>query len=140
LDTGVKELFSTKSDHRCHFFDPIFLNDDKVILRLDWGDIDTNGNSTLDADFYKTQTGKKRSLSGVRRSSHHTNSTTNESRNYEWVFREYIQPFKVVINWLASVIEKERMKRIVVLLNELDRKIWPKWPFRCRSILSPTGS
>ena len=64
-------------------------------------------------------------ITEVRRSSHHTNSTTNENRSYEWVFREYIQPFKVVINWLASVIEKERMKRIVVPLNELDRKIWP---------------
>jgi hypothetical protein len=88
LDTGEKELLSTKSGSRCHFFDPIFLDDDKVILRLDWGDIDTNGNPTLDADFYKTQTGKKRSLSGVRRTSHHTNSTTNENRSYEWVFRE----------------------------------------------------
>jgi hypothetical protein len=36
LDTGVKELLSTKSGSRCHFFDPIFLNDNKVLLRLDW--------------------------------------------------------------------------------------------------------
>jgi hypothetical protein len=28
----------------------------------------------------------------------------------------------------------------VVLFNEWDREIWPKWPFRIRFILSPTGS
>jgi hypothetical protein len=32
------------------------------------------------------------------------------------------------------------MRRIVVLFNELDREIWPKWLFRSRFILSPTGS
>jgi len=106
LDTGEIEHLSIKSGSRCHFFDPIILGDDKIILRLDWGDIDTNGNPTLDADFYNTQTGKKRSLSGVRRNSHHTNSTTNENRSYEWVFGEYSRPFKVVICLSVSVVEK----------------------------------
>jgi hypothetical protein len=34
----------------------------------------------------------------------------------------------------------DRMRRIVFLFNELDREIWPKWLFRSRFILSPTGS
>jgi hypothetical protein len=46
------------------------------------------------------------SLSGVGCNLHHNNSTTNKNRSYEWAFREYIRPFKVVINWLASVIKE----------------------------------
>ncbi len=34
----------------------------------------------------------------------------------------------------------DRMRRIVVLFNELDREIWPKWLFCSRFILSSTGS
>jgi hypothetical protein len=34
----------------------------------------------------------------------------------------------------------DRVRRIVVLFNELDREIWSKWPFRSKFILSPTGS
>ena len=30
--------------------------------------------------------------------------------------------------------------KVFLYINEMDRKIWPKWRFRSRFILGPTGS
>lgn len=110
LDTGETEQLTTKADSNCHFFDPFLIDNHKIILRLDWSDLDADGHPTLDADFYDAETGIKRSLRGARRAAHHTNSTSPESRTYEWVFGEYSRPFKVVVHWIATVKDKLTVK------------------------------
>ena len=103
LDSGETITLSTKQNSVCHFFDEFQVDDDTVILRLDWSDLDENGNPTLDADFYDRNTNKKHTLKGERRDAHHTSSIKAGDRKYCWEFKGYQQPFKVTVCWLASI-------------------------------------
>ena len=106
LNTGRSEILKTRKNSACHFFEPFQIEDDTIQLRLDWTDLDENGNPTLDADFYNSKTNKKRSLKGLRSDSHHTSSNKSEGRSYLWEFKDFSHPFRVQISWLASVSEK----------------------------------
>ncbi|PLY16351.1 MAG: hypothetical protein C0631_04050 [Sedimenticola sp.] len=105
LDTGEKQLLSTKGDSYCHFFKPISIEDYNLQLRLDWSDLDAGGHPTLDADFYDVATNKKLRNTGELRPLHHTQTNNPSLRVYEWEFRGYKWPFKVIISWLVIVKE-----------------------------------
>jgi hypothetical protein len=51
--TGKEEVLTTKQNSRCHFFQRFATDGFEVGMRLDWGDIDENGNPMLDADFFR---------------------------------------------------------------------------------------
>jgi hypothetical protein len=102
LDTGDSIRLETKPDSVCHFFEPFQVGNDAITLRLDWSDLDENGNPTLDADFVDSKTNKKQSLKGERRDAHHTSSLGDRGRSYSWEFKNYKRPFKVLVCWLVS--------------------------------------
>lgn len=106
LDSSETEELSIKGESQCLFFKPFVVRDDVITLRLDWGDIDTNSEPTLDADFYDVQTKEKRRLKGERyKKAHHTSPSANLARVYEWKFEDCDKSFKVVIHWLGSITE-----------------------------------
>lgn len=102
LNTGKVVELETKENSVCHFFEPFDLENDSIILRLDWSEPDTHGNPTLDAGFYDKNTKKKRTLKGERKDAHHTPTAKPGKRIYCWKFKGYEEPFKVMIGWLMS--------------------------------------
>ncbi|MCF6211239.1 MAG: hypothetical protein L3K24_11375 [Gammaproteobacteria bacterium] len=98
--TGKVVELETKENSVCHFFEPFDLENDSIVLRLDWSDPDTHGNPTLDADFYNKNTKKKRTLKGEMKKAHHTQTAKPGERIYCWKFKGYEKPFKVMIGWL----------------------------------------
>ena len=101
IDTGEKFTLETKGGSACHFFPRFTVGDDEVQLRVDWSDIDDIGHPVLDADFYCSKTGSKKSLQGRRLEAHHTNTTPEKGRQYVWSYRNCKRPFKVKVKWLA---------------------------------------
>ena len=102
LDTGKSMNLGFRPNSTCLFFGRFQIGDDTIQLRLDWSDLDGSGNPTLDADFYNTETGKKRSLRGERSEAHHTSSIAGQGRNYCWKFKDYESPFQILICWLGA--------------------------------------
>jgi hypothetical protein len=109
LNTGKVVELDTKENSVCHFFEPFDLENDRIVLRLDWSDPDTHGNPTLDADFYDKNTEKKRTLKGERKEAHHTPTANPGERVYCWQFKGYEEPFKVMIGWLLSATATVRV-------------------------------
>ncbi len=105
LDTGDTQELSTRKESYCHFFEPVYIEDYKIIFRLDWADIDAVGHPTLDADFYDIKTNKKLRNTGDRHKAHQTKTKDQKVRIYEWEFRENRWPFKVVVRWVYDVKE-----------------------------------
>src|SRR5690242_18019764 len=83
-DTGKVRTLDTRQGSASHFFPRFPVGNDEIQLRLDWSDLDANGQPTLDADFIDLQTGKHRALRGKRRDAHHTGASLNGTRSYEW--------------------------------------------------------
>ncbi|MET0013056.1 MAG: hypothetical protein ABW088_05330 [Sedimenticola sp.] len=105
LDTNQEYFLCTKPNSNCHFFEKFEIGQDTIQLRLDWSDLDADGFPILDADFYSSDTGKKRKLKGRRKDSHHVKALDDQGRTYEWEFEEYKLKFKVVVVVSASVTE-----------------------------------
>ena len=103
LDTGKTEALRTNGASYCHFFEPITIEDYKIVFRIDWSDLDAGGHPTLDADFYDIKTDKKLPNTGKRHAAHHTKTTDQKFRVYEWEFKETTWPFKIVVRWLSKV-------------------------------------
>ena len=100
LDTGDTQELSVKGESYCHFFEPVYIADYKIIFWLDWSDLDIVGHPTLDADFYEIDTNKKLRNTGELRAVHHTYTVSPKERVYEWEFRDIKWQLKVVIRWL----------------------------------------
>lgn len=105
-DTGEIYNLSTKPNSSCHFFNRFTVGNDDIQLRLDWSELDQNGQPTLDADFINKKKGKHRSITGKRKSAHHTTALPGQGRCYEWTFEDYSRQFSVKIVWLAKLTEK----------------------------------
>lgn len=108
LDTEERQTLSVREESRCHFFAPFIIDSYRVILRLDWTDLDENGQPTLDADFYDIESDKKLRNRGARRAAHHTKAVDSERRVYEWTFKDDKLAFKVVVLW--NLTTKSAMK------------------------------
>ncbi len=106
LDSGETQELSTKVESYCHFFEPVAIEEYKIIFRLDWSDLDKGENPTLDADFYDIETKKKLKNIGERRAAHHTSTKNSKIRVYEWEFKDVKWPFKIVVRWLVKIEEK----------------------------------
>jgi hypothetical protein len=52
LNTSKKHVLTTTRDSYCHFFQRFPVGSKEVGLRLDWKDIDSNGDPKLDADVF----------------------------------------------------------------------------------------
>lgn len=102
LDTREEKHLEVKPNSTCHFLSRFNVGDDEIQLRIDWSDIDKNGHPVLDADFYDKKNMRKRELTGVRKSSHHTNAMEGQGRQYCWEFRDVARPFRVNVVWLAK--------------------------------------
>ena len=105
-DTGEVRTLTTRERSASHFFPRFLVGDDEIQLRLDWFDLDRNGQPTLDADFIDRETGAHRALRGKRRDAHHTESSPGEGRGYEWEFNGFSRQFSVTVTWRATVSEK----------------------------------
>ncbi len=101
-DTGEVLSLTTRPGSVNHFFERFVVGENEVQLRLDWSNLDANGQPTLDADFIDRDTGKHRALRGNRRLAHHTKSSPGERRFYEWEFEGLSMRFSVAVAWLAS--------------------------------------
>ena len=104
-DTGEVRTLTTRAGSASHFFDRFMVEKDEIQLRLDWSDLDCNGQPMLDADFIDPETGNHRTLRGKRWDAHHTASSHGEGRSYYWKFKDLSRKFSVAVVWLASVSE-----------------------------------
>jgi hypothetical protein len=104
-DTREVHALTIRAGSECHFFPRFKVDNDDIQLRLDWSDLDSNEQPTLDADFIDCETGKHRTLRGKRRDAHHTRSSTGEGRCYEWEFNGFKRQFIVAVTWCATVSE-----------------------------------
>ena len=109
MDGSAEYHLSTKPNSNCHFFERFQVGNDTVQLRLDWSDLDECKFPTLDADFYNSDTGKKRKLKGKRLDSHHTKALENEGRTYEWLYEDCKLKFKVVVVCTVSISENSHI-------------------------------
>ena len=105
-DTNETCVLKTRQGSVCHFFEQFTVGDDAIQLRLHWSDLDHNGHPTLDADFLDKRTGKHRSLKGKRLRAHHTVSSPDKGRSYEWGFDGFSRQFRVKVVWLATMSER----------------------------------
>jgi hypothetical protein len=87
------------------------------------------------------QTSVKRRLNRQQRPSNRMNHI-NRMMNYilSPVIPRVCRTWVIVARESHFELNFDRMRRIVVLLHELDLEIWSKWLLRSRFILSPTGS
>lgn len=71
LDTGATTELASKARSRCSLFERFSAGGYDVQLRLDWADLDAQGNPSLDADFIDPVTGvhDRKMLSNA---AHHT--------------------------------------------------------------------
>lgn len=101
-DTGEVLAPATRPGSASHFFERFVVGENEIQLRLDWSDLDANGQPTLDADFIDRKAGKHRALKGNRRQAHHTASSPGGDRVYEWEFEGLSRRFSVAVAWLGS--------------------------------------
>lgn len=123
-DTGEVRTLATRERSASHFFPRFMVDDDEIQLRLDWSDLDSNGQPTLDADFIDRETGTHRTLRGKRRDAHHTESSPGEGRCYEWEFNGFSRQFSVAVTWRAVVSESVQVTDScsAELIRAADRK------------------
>jgi len=98
LDAGTKQELSVREGSRCHFFEPIQVSGHRVVLRLDWADLDDKGRP-------KKETGQKLRNSGDRRAAHHTQASSSAAREYEWNFRTERLRLRVNIRFTVDFTE-----------------------------------
>jgi hypothetical protein len=124
VDTGRTSELTTRSDSRCHFFERFLAGHDSVQLRLDWTDLDPNGQPRLDADFLNPETGKHRSLTGERRRAHHTDSAGGDGRYYEWEFADVHQRLLVSVSWsvFATAVARARASPTATVIRAADHE------------------
>ena len=123
-DTGEVRALTTRTKSASHFFERFNVGEYVIQLRLDWSDLDRNGQPSLDADFIDRETGKHRALRGNRRDAHHTASLPGEGRCYVWEFEGFSRKFSVTVVWLASVVETVNVTDSCssVIIRATDRK------------------
>ncbi|MCX5973344.1 MAG: hypothetical protein NTU59_01465 [Coprothermobacterota bacterium] len=101
LSTGKIEELSTRPRSICHFFEPFVCGSYRICLRLDWKDLDGQGNPILDADFYYLGTDKiVKSMKA--HEAHHTMAQGDEDRTYEWEFADESRKLRVTLAWSMS--------------------------------------
>ena len=104
-DTGETVELTTRPGSGHHFFERLAVGDDEVQLRLDWSDLDSNGQPMLDADFINPENGRHRPLHGERKAAHHTESDAEDTRRYEWEFKGFSRRFTVAVTWRLSIAD-----------------------------------
>ena len=99
-DLSTEQTYDLTVRHgsRCHFFKPFPAGPYMVQLRLDWQDIDSHGNPTLDADFHDPETGKI-DVSMRRHAAHHTCSQSDGCQTYLWEFRDARRQLQIGLSW-----------------------------------------
>ena len=99
----VQELKTKNDRSTCQFFEPFICGGYKVQLRLDWKDLDNQGNPTLDADFINPYT-DKHDKSMRANPAHHTRAQVDRRRIYQWVFEdEQTKLLQVELTWSESL-------------------------------------
>ena len=102
--TGATQELTTKQGSVCQFFEPFECGGYKVWLRLDWKDLDSQGNPTLDADFYSRITGEM-DKSMRAQPAHHTQAQGDGERTYLWEYADELRKLRVTLTWIASITE-----------------------------------
>jgi hypothetical protein len=98
VSTGVTQELTTRKDSSCLFFEPFECAPYEVRLRLDWKDLDEQGNPTLDADFYHLKTGAM-DKPMKKHAAHHTSAGAAGGRIYEWEFADEFRHLRVTLTW-----------------------------------------
>ena len=86
----------------CQFFEPFNCGRYRVHLRLDWNDLDRNGNPTLDAAFYDAPTGQM-DKSMKAHEAHHTPSANGQGRTYSWAYADEWRRLRVTLTWTVAM-------------------------------------
>jgi hypothetical protein len=103
LSSGAIQELTTRNRSVCHFFEPFECGGHEVRLRLDWKDLDSQGNPTLDADFYMLDTGEM-DKSMKAHVAHHTPAQSEGERAYEWEYADESRRLRVTLIWSVSGI------------------------------------
>ncbi len=124
LLTGASQELTTKNGSVCQFFEPFECGGYKVQLRLDWKDIDKQGNPTLDADFYNLTTGMMdKSMRG--QPVHHTLAQGNGERTYLWEYADDLRKLRVTLIWSVSVTNELNLEDCCSVEMAREGKIIP---------------
>ena len=100
--SGRTEQLRLRPGSACQFFEPFACGRYCVQLRLDWNDLDANGNPMLDADFYDAESGVM-DKSMRQHEAHHTPSIDEQSRTYSWEFADESRHLLVTLIWVLAV-------------------------------------
>jgi hypothetical protein len=102
VSTGATQELTIKNGSVCQFFEPFKCGGYKIWLRLHWKDLDSQGNPTLDADFYNPSTDKiDKSMRA--HPAHHTQAQGDKERTYLWMFADESRELRVTLTWSESV-------------------------------------
>jgi len=101
LSSDVTQELSMQPDRVQHFFEPFALGTMQIELRIDWTDIDANGNPTLDANLYDSAT-HRRVKSKRAKVAHHTLAKGSGERIFVWEFGDKVLPMRVTLKWAVS--------------------------------------
>ena len=102
LNSGVTQELSTRPSRIQHFFEPFGYGAVRVELRIDWQDIDADGNPTLDANLYDSVT-HRRVKSKDAKDAHHTPAKGAGERAFDWEFEDKVLPLRVTLMWSVSM-------------------------------------
>ena len=102
LNSGVTQELSTRPSRIQHFFEPFECGPVRVELRIDWEDIDADGNPTLDANLYDSVT-HRRVKSKDAKDAHHTPAKGAGERAFDWEFEDKVLPLRVTLMWSVSM-------------------------------------
>ncbi len=102
LSTETTQELTTKNGSVC-FFEPFVCGDHKVQLRLEWKDLDNQGNPTLDADFYSLKTGEMDKSMKAHVAHHTLLAQSGGERTYVWEYADESRRLRVTLIWSMSV-------------------------------------
>ncbi len=106
LTGATQELTTKKERNVCHFFEPFKCGDYRIQLRLDWNDPDSQGNPTLDADFFDLCKCKL-DKTMKKHPAHHTHA--QGGRTYIWEFEDDQIKLRVTLKWSESGISEAKL-------------------------------
>lgn len=109
--TGTSEQLKTRQNSGCHFVDRISHGEYEVGFRIDWTDLDVNGDPTLDADlFLPGDTKAIRSFKEM--TAHHTRKSQDGTS--EWAYRFEHEDLKLEFDLVVTRELKMTIDGIIV--------------------------
>jgi hypothetical protein len=84
LATGKEQQLTTRANSACHFVDRFHFGGYDIQLRIDWTDLNAEGDPTLDADFYHP--GETKAIGRLTKHPAHHTRKAFDPREDTWIY------------------------------------------------------